>query len=56
MEKWKVSYKDLEALRTHRPFYNRVDYVMAQSRKEAIEIVKNNNYYGSYGNYKASKS
>ncbi len=53
--KWKVKYQDLLALKTHHPFYNLSQTVEAESKEKAIEIVKDQNYYGDYGNYKASR-
>lgn len=55
MKQWRVRYQDIRALRTKRPFFNLEETVMANSRTEAIEIVKDTwHRFGHYGNYKAS--
>jgi len=54
--KWKVKYKDLRAMKTKRPFYLLEEIVEANTRKEAIQMVKNEwDSFGHYGNYSASR-
>lgn len=55
MEKWKVSYNDLQALQSKRPFSHWSEIVEASSKDEAIRLIKDRNYYGNYAGYKASK-
>ena len=56
MNKWKVSYQDIRALKTHRPFFNLEEVVEANSKVEAINEVKATwDCFGHYGNYKAKK-
>lgn len=53
---WKVSYVDLEARNSHRPFFNQTALSAANTRKEAIERVQAMFGAPKYGEFRASKA
>lgn len=54
MRTWKVKYQEVITRNSRRPFFKQERTVEANSRIEAIEIVKSDNYYGKTDRYTAS--
>ena len=55
MNKWKVTYEDIQAKAGQRPFWRNRTVVDAVCRKSAVEQVSSMFPPPKYGNYRASK-
>jgi len=55
VDKWNVTYEDLQAKAGRRPFWKNITVVEACTRKKAIEEVTAKFSPPKYGNYRASK-